>query len=196
VSGRRPDLDELVGSGLDPAEYERLRLVHELLLEAGPPPELAPSLAAPPAAWPTGRLIAFPRRRRATLLLIAAATVLAVFGAGWLGGATSKTAQIERTITMSGPAGAHATLQLLHADNAGNWPMTINISGLAALPAGQTYALWLTKNGKLDVPCGTFTVGAGTTTVNLNAPYHLTEYDGWVVVRNGSTTPMLTTGST
>ena len=196
MSGGRPDFDELVGNGLDPAEYQRLRLVHDLLLEAGPPPELSPSLAVPPAALPTGRLIAFPRRRRATLLLIAAAFTLAVFGAGWLGGAKSRTAQVERTITMAGPAGAQASLELLHADKAGNWPMVIKVTGLAALPAGQTYALWLTKNGKLDVPCGTFTVGAGTTSVSLNAPSHLTEYDGWVVVRSGSTTPVLTTGST
>jgi hypothetical protein len=169
--------------------------VHELLLAAGPPPELAPSLR-PPQVRPTGGAVAFPRRRRTAALLVAAAFTLAVFGAGWLGGAHSTSDHVVRTITMSGPRGAHASLAVLSADRAGNWPMVMKISGLAPLPAGQTYALWLTKQGKPEASCGTFTVGAGTTTVDLNAPYRLKEYDGWIVVRNGTTVPLLTTTTT
>ena len=45
------DFDELVGAdGLAPEEQARLRRVHEMLLQAGPPPELP---AALPGAPPT-----------------------------------------------------------------------------------------------------------------------------------------------
>jgi hypothetical protein len=194
MSGVPPDFDLLVGDDLGPDERTRLLRVHEMLLEAGPPPELSPDLVkprTPPGATVTG----LPRRRRAAVLLIAAAFALAVFGVGWLGGAHSTTARVAKTIPMSGPGGAYASLDVLDADQAGNWPMVMRITGLAALPAGQTYDLWLTKRGKPEAFCGAFSVGEGTTTVNLNAPYHLKEYDGWVVVRSGTTQPLLTTGS-
>ena len=195
MSGPPLDFDQLVGDDLDPDERARLLRVHEMLLEAGPPPELAPDLRVPQVRS-TGNVVALPRRRRAAVLLIAAAFTLAVFGAGWLGGARSTSDNVARTIVMSGPGGAHASLAVLRADRAGNWPMVMKISGLATLPAGKTYALWLTKRGKLEASCGTFTVGAGTTTVDLNAPYHLKEYDGWIVVRSGTTRPLLTTTAT
>ena len=51
----------------------------------------------------------------------------------------------------------------------------------------------MTKKGELESPCGTFTVGKGTTTVRLNAPYHLKEYTGWVVVVSGTKKPLLRT---
>ena len=43
-----PNFDELVGAELPPSERERLRLVHDLLVAAGPPPELPKLLASPP----------------------------------------------------------------------------------------------------------------------------------------------------
>jgi len=189
------DLDALVGADLAPEERARLIRVHEMLLAAGPPPELTPDLRKAKVPAPIS-VLALPKRRRAAALLIAAAFVLAVFGAGWLGGAHSRTAHVERTIAMSGPRGAHASLAVLRADRAGNWPMVMKIAGLAALPTGQTYTLWLTKRGRLEASCGTFTVGDGTTTVDLNAPYHLKEYDGWIVVRSGTRQPLLTTTAT
>jgi hypothetical protein len=39
-------------------------------------------------------------------------------------------------------------------------------------------------------------VGEGTTTVHLNAPYHLKEYSGWVVVTEHSAVPLLHTAVT
>ena len=194
MSGRPPDFDELLdGEDLGDEERARLWRVHALLVEAGPPPDLTPRLLVPPAVPTRAGVIPLPRRRRGTALLIAAAVALAVFGAGWLGGAHRTSSHVAWTIAMTGPGGARASLAVLDADQAGNWPMVMKVSGLAALPAGQTYALWLTKRGKLEASCGTFTVGEGTTTVNLNAPYHLKEYDGWIVVRSGATTPLLTT---
>ena len=43
---RPPDFDELVGNVEEPDERERLRRVHELLVEAGPPPDLSPALSS------------------------------------------------------------------------------------------------------------------------------------------------------
>jgi len=197
VSVLPPDFDELLDAEeLDPEERARLERVHALLVEAGPPPDLSPRLNARPVVPARRGAIPLPRRRRGAVLLVAAAFALALFGAGWLGGAHSRSTHVVRTIAMAGPGGARASLDLLDADRAGNWPMVMRISGLASLPEGETYTLWLTKSGKLEASCGTFTVGAGTTTVDLNAPYRLKEYDGWVVVRSGLTAPLLTTTST
>ena len=44
--------DELVCDVSDPAERERLRRVHELLLSVDPPPELSPALATTPTPRP------------------------------------------------------------------------------------------------------------------------------------------------
>ena len=188
-----PDFNELVGGDLAGDERERLLRVHELLIAAGPPPELPPQLATAPAE-PKATVVPIPRRRWRTASLAAAAVLLLAFGAGWVIGDRRGGDQVERTVAMAGPHGAKASLDILDADSAGNWPMTMTVSGLPALGRGRTYTLWLTKHRKLDSSCGTFVVEQdGTTTVRLNAPYHLKEYSGWVVVRTGTTTPLLRT---
>ena len=45
---REPNFDDLIGAEVTDAEREQLRRTHELLLEAGPPPELPPSLQKAP----------------------------------------------------------------------------------------------------------------------------------------------------
>lgn len=189
-----PDFDELVGDDLGPEERARLQRVHDLLIAAGPPPELPPHLATPPPA-PKATVIPISRRRWRTAGLAAAASLLIAFGAGWLVGGRGAATHVQRTVTMTGANGAHASLAVLRSDSAGNWPMRMTVTGLPKLTHGHTYALWLTKKGALESPCGTFTVGKGTTTVRLNAPYRLTEYTGWVVVLSGTKTPLLRTAT-
>jgi hypothetical protein len=190
----RPDFDELVGEDLVPAERARLEQVHELLIAAGPPPELPPHLARPPDE-PRARVIPIRRGRWRTVSLAAAASLLIAFAAGWLIGNHRSADQVQRTVTMTGANGAHASLVVLHSDDAGNWPMRMTLTGLPTLPHGSTYTLWLTKKGKLESSCGTFVVESGTTKVRLNAPYRLKEYSGWVVVRTGTTQPLLHTAT-
>jgi hypothetical protein len=48
VSGP-PNFDELIGPDLPPGDRERLRRVHELLVAAGPPPEMP---EPPRSRWP------------------------------------------------------------------------------------------------------------------------------------------------
>ena len=190
-----PRFDELAGDDLPAAERDRLQRVHDLLVAAGPPPELSPAIMSAPEES-SSRITPLYRRYRYRYTALAAAAVLAVtlFSAGYaIGHRGSKEA--VQTVAMTGPGGARASLALYPEDRAGNWPMSLEISGLKQLPAGKTYSLWLTRHGKLADPCGTFTVANGTTKVPLNAPYHLKDYDGWVVVRTGSKTPLLSTAA-
>ncbi len=186
-----PDFDELVGDGLAAEERERLERVHALLVAAGPPPELPPRLASPPAP-PQAPVIPFPRRYRAAAAGVAAALAVALLGAGYVIG-HGTTPEEAFTIAMTGAGEAHAELVVFAKDAAGNWPMELSVTGLEPLPAGKVYELWLTKNGKPADSCGAFSVSAAETEVPLNAPYRLLDYDGWVVVQHGSTAPVLRT---
>jgi hypothetical protein len=191
VSGNTQPYDELVGP--DDPDRDRLLAVDSLLRAAGAPPELPPSLESPPPEL-QARVLAFPHRRhpvRVAAAIAIAATVL--FGVGYTLGGRNSLPQPERTVTMTGTSGATASIVLLPKDAAGNWPMTLHVSGLAPLPRGKTYTLWLTRGGKLAESCGTFAVAAGSTRVPLNAPYPLKQFDGWVIARTGSRTVLLST---
>lgn len=190
---REPDFEALVGGDdLAPAERERLRRVHDLLVQAGPPPDFEPVEApAPPAATVT-RLV--PRRRLA-LVALAAAFLVAAFGLGYFAGNQGPGA--ERVVAMAGTpqaATATASLHIYGMDSAGNWPMTLDVKGLAPSRTGRPYQLWLAKNGRLAALCGSFRPKPdGTASVQMNAPFRLSDYDSWVVVREGAKTPVLTT---
>lgn len=192
----KDSFDELVGGGeeLAAGERERLLRVHELLLQVGPPPEVAPELLASPRQEPA-RLV--PRRRRTTLALVAAALAVAVFGGGYLVGSRSAEPEVERLLTMTGvgEAGdAQGSIEILAQDDAGNWPMLVRVRGLEpSSDRRDYYELWLTKDGELAASCGRFTVHGGVTEVTLSVPYGLRGYDGWVVTRGDSEEPLLTT---
>src|SRR5438105_247287 len=174
MSGRTPDFDELVGSDLEPAERERMHRVHELLLAAGPPPEFE---AEPPlpAVAPSVRRLHPARRRRFALVALAAAFLVAVFGAGYFAGNRGPGA--ARVVALAGTArasGATASLKVFSVDAAGNWPMELDVKGLAASKSGQPYELWLTKGGRLAALCGSFRARPdGTAHVPMNVPYRL-----------------------
>jgi hypothetical protein len=184
---RPPDFDELVGTDLDAVERERLRRVHELLIDAGPPPDLETESAVVPLR---------PRRRRAVLVALAAALGLGLFAAGWLvgGGDGPGTSEV---VTMTGTAyttGLRASITIFDADDAGNWPMELEVEGLEPSADRRPYELWLTQKGELAALCGSFLAEPdGTTVVPLNAPYRFSDFDGWVVVAEGSKSPLLTT---
>jgi Anti-sigma-K factor rskA len=175
-------------------ERERLRRAHELLVEAGPPPELSPEMESVP--WPEDALAPLwgrPRRsKQRRPLLLAAALATAIVVGFLLGQATSSTSTstslgAHRTVQLhSTPLGhgALATLQLGNRDADGNWPMVLRVSGLRRLPANGYYDLYLTRGGAPLVSCGTFNVN-GDTVVRLSAAYNLEAFDknGWVIVR-------------
>jgi hypothetical protein len=70
--------------------------------------------------------------------------------------------------------------------------MELTVRGLGG-GVNVSYELWLTKKGKLADSCGAFKIAGDKTVVPLTAPYKLKSYDGWVIVRNGTTKPVLTT---
>lgn len=191
MSRNPPPLEDLIAA--DDPDRARLEQAHDLLVAAGAAPELPPSLESAPAE-PAARLINLPRRRYTAIAAVAvAATVL--FGVGYTIGGRDGPDKPVKTIAMKGPAGARASIALLAPDKAGNWPMRVEISGLPALPTGKSYTLWLTKDGRLAESCGAFVVAGGTTKVPLNAPYKLTHFDSWVIVRTGTTTPLLSSSA-
>jgi hypothetical protein len=180
-----PDFDELVGTDLDPEQRARLERVHDLLVQAGPPPE--------PAARPVVELSA--RRRRGALLAVAAALAVAALAIG--GAVLAGSSPGVEHVTMEGTpaaATASASLTVFEIDEAGNWPMELRVDDLPPSPADRPFELWLTRAGELKALCGSFlTDASGHATVPLNAPYRFSDFDGWVVVEEGSERPLLTT---
>lgn len=188
---RTPDFDELVGTDLGQEERERLEHVHDLLVIAGPPAELAPELEGGPTLAMT--LGGSKRRhvgRRVALLAAAVMVLLLVFLGGYATGNGSNGGGLSggHTLKLVGTPQAPAALASLHvkdADTAGNWPMTLSVTGLPKLPEHAYYEVFLTRNGKVFAPCGSFRVksASGAVSVELNAPYDLRSGDGWVVTK-------------
>jgi hypothetical protein len=187
VSKNPPPFDDLIEA--DDPDRPRLQQAHELLVAAGAPPELPPRLESAPAE-PKSTVITFPRRRYTAIAAVAVAACM-LFGVGYAIGGRDSPDKPVQTIAMEGASGASASINLLAPDKAGNWPMQLEISGLPALPAGQSYTLWLTRDGALAESCGSFVVGDGTTKVPLNAPYKLKQFETWVIVQTGTTRPLL-----
>lgn len=189
---RQPDFDDLVGLDVPAAERDRLRRAHDLLLEAGPPPELSPELESVP--WPEDALSpVFGRRsaRKRRPMVLAAALATALVAGFLLGQVTTSdngtSIDARKTLQLHGTSlarGAFASLKLGKPDAGGNWPMVLDVRGLPRLPNGGYYDLYLTKGGRPIVSCGTFNVH-GETVVPLSAAYNLERFDknGWVIVR-------------
>lgn len=182
--------DDLIDrEGLEPDEEARLRRVHDLLVHAGPPPDLPPALEQPPTTPADAEVVQFPlfpRRRWPLIAVAAAALVVLAFGGGYLTGHAKQKATsfaTQRAVPMHG-TNALAVLRLARKDSAGNWPMELEVNNLPRQPVPRDYyELWLTSHGKPVAPCGSFRVNERTTTVRLSVPYDFTHFDGWIVTR-------------
>jgi hypothetical protein len=182
-----PDFDELVGD-VKRDERERLLRVHDLLVSAGPPPELPPHLEAGPTLAMTigGRRRRLVQRRMA-LLAAAIAVLLLAFLGGYIVGNNHESAT-GKVVKLAGTAAApraQASLRVEDADAAGNWPMELAALGLPKLPPHGYYEVFLMRKGKIVGPCGSFIVKNPEVgvSVTLNAPYRLHYGDSWVVTR-------------
>jgi hypothetical protein len=186
-----PDFEELVGADLGREERDRLRHVHDLLVQAGPPAELPPHVESGPTLAMT--LARRPRKatRRLALLAAALCVIAVVFLGGYVAGNRGGgTLASGRTIQLHGTAaapGALASLKVLPADAAGNLPMTLSATGLPQLGPKDYFEVYLLRDGKVFAPCGTFVAKSGTETavqVSLNAPYEVQPGDTWVVTQH------------
>jgi hypothetical protein len=181
-----PDFEQLIGSDVEAAERARLQRVHALLVQAGPPPEISPTISGGPTlAMTLGRR---PRRvRRRVLLLAAALAIVALaFLGGYIagnGGGQASGTLLQMTGTPAAPS-AFASLRIEPVDAAGNWPMRLSVKGLPQLHGHWYYEVFLMRNGKPYAPCGSFKVATKqVTVVDLNAPYRLKHSDTWVVTK-------------
>jgi hypothetical protein len=193
-----PDFDELVGTDVAEAERDRLRAAHDLLVQAGPPPELSPELEQVP--WPDEALapLGLIRRKRTdrgrswlVIATAAAALLLVGFLIGQVGGTKSSSSfEVAHTVKMHGTAkapGSAAVIEVGRAGTDGNWPMLITVTNLPPLQSDSYYEMWLSKGGKPAFLCGTFNTKPGADTiVRLSAAYPLKKgrFDGWVVTRH------------
>jgi hypothetical protein len=188
VSPKTPDFFDLVGDEGTPEELAQLRSAHDMLIAAGPPPELSPRLAEAPREQ--SRSSVLPRRRRGAAFLLAAAVVASAFGIGLLiGDRDSSGFTQNRAVPMHGVgqlASARATLAVGEQDSAGNYPLKMTVHGLPPLADGGWYELLLSKGGKPTLSCGSFASAKDGVTVRLSVPYDLSKFpklfDGWVVV--------------
>jgi hypothetical protein len=186
----RPNFDELAGGAdLGPEEAARLERVHDLLVAAGPPPELPPRLLEPDHELEhRDNVIFLPRRRAGMVLGIAAAVALLALLGGYLLGQRQQfdeagSVTMHSTVTASP---ASAVIHVGKADSAGNWPLKVDVKSLPALPEGEYYEMFLTRGAnQRAASCGTFRVSGSSDEVRLNAPYHLRAFDGWIVTREG-----------
>jgi hypothetical protein len=179
-----PEFRDLLGDDLPADERARLERVHDLLVEAGPPPELPPSLAqAPdrveePPTW-------LPRRRAGAALSLAAAIAVIAFLGGYVAGFRHNSFDSTREVAMHGTSAApraRAVIKLGDRDEAGNWPMVVTVQGLPRLPERGYYELFVKRDG-FFLRCGNFRVKAGTTSVDFTVPYTFERNDGWIVTR-------------
>jgi hypothetical protein len=200
-----PDFDELL-EGLDGDEDRaRLKRVHELLVEAGPPPQLSPTLETPPPASPRDLPWQRPRRMNPRTVLVAAA-LITVFFVGYLTGSTGSPQQgptsgirIARTVQLEGEGDTKGAIGVGVRDEKGNLPMVLSVWGLDHLAGGDYYTLALLKDGKPRVTCGTFNVSGDQTTIPMVAAYNIKRFDGWVVLhydaKTHDDTPVLRSSS-
>jgi hypothetical protein len=186
---REPTLNELIGDEVTGAERQQLQQVHEMLLEAGPPPEISADLERGPTLAMT--LSRKPRRRRPrAMILLAAALLLGlVFFAGYSvrshgsGSGNGLAETVKLTGTRLVPH-AQGVLQVWTSKDGSNWPMTLTVT---SLPKNNYYEVYLVRGGKIEGSCGIFRVGdsrsTNDVTVSLTSPYQLKQGDSWVVTR-------------
>ena len=180
-----PDLFDLVDDDLDPGEEPRLRRAHDLLVAAGPPPELPPALEHAPAVG-GGNVAVLPRRRRTALLGLAAALAAAAFGGGYLVGAgDGEPFDGERVVALHGTEfapDAEGSIRLGPEDAAGNRPMIVELEGAPEVETAEGYyEVVLRRDGRDVGSCGSFTFRGDDVSVYLTAPYEVEPGDEWVV---------------
>jgi hypothetical protein len=187
-----PNFRDLVGEGLPPAEQERLERVHELLIAAGPPPELPPELEEVPVERGTVRELeptGLPRRRIGAALALAAAIALVALVGGYVAGSrhTSNTFECVKTVALTNSQ-AQATVRFGARDANGNTPMQLKVEGLKKLPDTDYYVLYMTRDGKPVVVCGSFNVrGPQSTTLKFPVAYEPSNFNGLEIARwNGA----------
>ena len=121
--------------------------------------------------------------------MLAAAIVLAAFAFGYLLGARGEDSSpasftAEKTAVLGSSPDRLAVVRIGEVDESGNRPMEVTVDGLERLKGGDYYTLFMTRNGKPIVTCGTFNVSdEGVTTLRLSVAYELDRFDGLMLAK-------------
>ena len=180
-----PEFRDLVGDDLSPEEGARLERVHDMLIAAGPPPELPPELQEVPSERPVATPIVLPRRRVGAAIALAATIALVAFLGGFIAGhsGAGDSFQSVRNVTL-GNGQAKAVVRFAPKDANGNTTMDVKVEDLRPLPRRDYYVLLMTKNGKPVVECGTFNLRrGGPTTFKFTVAYDPSDFDGLQLAR-------------
>ena len=180
-----PEFRDLVGDDLSPEEGARLERVHDMLIAAGPPPELPPELQEVPSERPVATPIVLPRRRVGAAIALAATIALVAFLGGFIAGhsGAGDSFQSVRNVTL-GNGQAKAVVRFAPKDANGNTTMDVKVENLRPLPRRDYYVLLMTKNGKPVVECGTFNIRrGGPTTFKFTVAYDPANFDGLQLAR-------------
>jgi hypothetical protein len=187
------DFRDLVGTDLEPEEFERLARVDRLLRSVpAPPSELPDSLERAVDRIGTERRV-WTTRRMVAAAALAAALAAVFFGVGrWTGGSGfDYRASVPLKASAVAPR-ASGVIRIADGDRTtGNQELQLRVAGLPKLSGGDYYVLWLAKAGRYAGTCGTFNVGSGTTTVEMTVSYRLQDYDAWVISRHEENSPWL-----
>lgn len=180
-----PDFRELVGEDLPPEELERVRRADAVLRAVPAPPAQVPQSLTQSVARLAGHSSApWSRRRLALGIALAAALAALSFGVGrWTGGDDFETRFTVAMQPTEEARDASAVIRVAAPDEAGNWQLELDVSGLPELPRGEYYDLWLAKDGEYAATCGVFAVADDETTVRMGVSYRLADYDTWVITR-------------
>jgi Anti-sigma-K factor rskA len=178
-----PHIRELVGDDVPEDELDALRRADALLRTVPPPPLQVPPSLTQAVAGLTLPTPFWSRRRLAATVALAAALSALFFGVGrWTAGSdVDPLLTVPLGATEDAPDAAAVIEVGERSEESGNWELELEVTGLPKLPAGRYYDLWLAKDGKYAVTCGSFNVGPGTTRVRLTVSYELSEYDTWVI---------------
>ena len=197
-----PDFRDLVGDEGGHEELDRLRRVHDLLVAAGPPPEMSPAIAHAPEIEES-KVLEFKRRRPATVFALAAAVAAAAFVIGYVVAGKQNGFESTRHLAMHGVgqlAAARAQIDIGTHDVGGNYPLNMSVRGLPTAAERRLVRAAALKHGRPTLSCGSFAVDGRSETIRMSVPYDLTEfgklYDGWVVVRHlpkGAAAPVVMT---
>jgi hypothetical protein len=133
--------------------------------------------------------------------VLAAALVITTFAVGYLFGArgeetSSESIPVTKQVVLGKSADRFAVVGIGDRDAAGNWPMTVQVEGLDHLPKGDYYTLFMTRDGKPVVTCGTFNVSKdGLTTIRFSVAYDIDRFDGLMLAKYNAeqreSTPLL-----
>jgi hypothetical protein len=193
-----PDFRDLVGDEGGREELDRLHRVHDLLVAAGPPPEMSPAIATAPEVEES-KVLEFKRRRPATVFALAATLAAGAFVVGYAVANKSTGFEASVVVPMHGVgklAVAKADIKIGSHDSGGNYPLEMTVQGLPRLSKRGWYELLLSKHGRPTLSCGDFAVDGTRTTLRLSVPYDLPDwrrtkrYDGWVVVKHAPGQPI------